>query len=55
MRAEILSEIQLLDDKVDAIESRLDRWDGAITLVKAAAGVLGIGGIGLILTALVRM
>lgn len=49
----ILGRIEALDDKVDAIERRLDRWDGAITFIKAAASFVGVGGMGLILAALV--
>ena len=44
-----------LDSKIDLIESRLDRWDGAITFIKAAAGILGVGGISLILAAIVSL
>lgn len=53
LRADIFRVLGDLDEKVDSIERRLDRWDGAITLVKTAASVLGIGGIGLILAALI--
>lgn len=49
------NEIRELSDailpRLDAIESRLDRWDGAITFIKAAASFLGIGGVGLIIAA----
>ena len=44
-----------LATKIDHIETRLDRWDGAITFIKAAAGILGVGGISLILAALVSV
>ena len=54
LRQDLLAEIGMLDEKVDAIERRLDRWDGAITLVKTIASVLGVGGIALILAAFVR-
>lgn len=53
LRQDIMGELVELADKVDAIETRLDRWDGAITLVKAAASFLGVGGVGLIIAALV--
>lgn len=42
-----------LNDRLTRVESRLDRWDGAITLVKAAAGILGFSGLALILRAIV--
>jgi hypothetical protein len=54
LRTELFARLDVLDNKIDLVEARLDRWDGAVTLVKAAASVLGIGGIGLILAALVR-
>lgn len=49
----IAKSIHAVEEKVDAIETRLDRWDGAITLIKAAASFVGVGGLGLILAALV--
>lgn len=49
----IAKSIHAVESKVDAIETRLDRWDGAITLIKAAASFVGVGGLGLILAALV--
>jgi len=55
LRMELFGRLDTLDDKIDMVEARLDRWDGAITLIKAAAGVLGIGGIGVILAALSRV
>lgn len=39
--------------KVDAIEKKLDRWDGAITAVKVGAGFLTIGGIATLFRALI--
>jgi hypothetical protein len=48
LRAELLP-------RLDAIESRLDRWDGAITFIKAASSFLGFGGLLLILTALLSV
>lgn len=44
-----------IEQKLDAVEKRLDRWDGAITLVKAAASFVGFGGLVAILAALVTM
>jgi hypothetical protein len=43
-----------IEVRLTAIEGKLNRWDGAISLVKAAASVLGVGGIALILAALVN-
>lgn len=50
---DIMAELGDLKSKVDAVERRLDRWDGAITFIKAAASFVGIGGVGLFLAALV--
>lgn len=54
LRADLFGRLDEIDGKVDAIERRLDRWDGAITLVKTAASVLGLSGIALIVGALVK-
>lgn len=53
LRTDLFHRLDELDAKVDVIESRLDRWDGAITLVKAAASFVGLGGLSLFLWALV--
>lgn len=50
----LIERLDTLDSKVDAVESRLDRWDGAVTFIKAAASFLGVGGLGLMLAALVE-
>lgn len=39
------------DVRLAAVEKRLDRWDGAIMLVRAGASLLGLGGIAIILRA----
>lgn len=38
--------------RLDAIERRLDRWDGAITVIKAVAGFVGFSGLVVLLKAL---
>lgn len=47
-------QITALAIKVDHIERRLDRWDGAITFVKAAASFVGLGGLAVFLAALAQ-
>jgi hypothetical protein len=38
--------------KVDRIDARLDRWDGALTLVRLAATFVGFGGLVVLIRAL---
>jgi len=41
-----------INDRLAQIDARLNRWDGAISLIRATAAILGIGGIALIAIAL---
>lgn len=41
-----------LVDKVDRIDSRLDRWDGAFKVLVGIASFMGISGLALIVRAL---
>lgn len=42
-----------IESRIAGLEKRLDRWDGAITMIRIAAGTLGLGGIALLLRLLV--
>ena len=64
-RAEMLTELRAIrqdvqngqtttNDKIAAVNARLDRQDGAFTFIKAAAGFLGVGGLGLILATIIE-
>ncbi len=54
VRLEILEELRAIRAEQMAARSRLDRLDGAITFIKAATGFLGLGGLTLILAALIN-
>lgn len=54
LHTDIAGRLGELDDRLDHIERRLDRWDGAITFIKTAASFVGLGGLALFLAALAR-
>lgn len=51
-RAEMRSEMAALRSDVRSLNTRVDRWDGALTFIRAAATFVGLGGLAMFLAAI---
>jgi hypothetical protein len=54
MRKEMRSGQEQTNDRINVVNTRLDRQDGAFTFIKAGLGFLGVGGVGIVIAAILQ-